>query len=67
MPSRRSVKKGSFGSHFDELVTRFPERDARHTRAEKPKADSKRKAKADPHTLLFNRAWDVAPDKRRPS
>lgn len=67
MPSRRFVQKGSFGSHFDELVTRFPEREPRQQRAEKPKTAPKRKAKSDPHTLLFNRAWEVAPAKRRPN
>jgi hypothetical protein len=44
MPKRRQVKKGSFGSHFDEVVKHFPheettKRDEAHDRRKRSKDD----------------------------
>jgi hypothetical protein len=54
MPHRRTIKKGSFAGHFDELVTHFPD-------PESPKPrdghDRKLKEKLDIHAVLFDQAW----------
>jgi hypothetical protein len=56
MPHRRRVQKGSFESHFDELVEKFPATDA-------PLPNTKRspelQQKIDIHALLFERAWKL--------
>ena len=55
MPGRRPVKKGSFGSHFDEVVTHFP-----HEPAKRGEADPRRKPSKDDgnvHDKLFETAW----------
>jgi hypothetical protein len=60
MPHRRRVQKGSFNSHFDELVAQFP--------AEAPSegVPSQRlpelQEKIDIHALLFQRAWQLDRD-----
>lgn len=64
MPHRRTRKKGSFGGHFDELVTHFPEPE--------PKPDDrsgdnrKLKEKLDIHALLFEQAWRMDQGERGP-
>ena len=62
MPHRRTRKKGSFGGHFDELVTHFPETEAeaKHKR----RAERTRKENLDIHALLFERAWSVERSER---
>ena len=59
MPKRRQVKKGSFGSHFDEVVKHFP-----HEETTKPdKAHDRRKRSKDDgnvHDKLFESAWRKA-------
>ena len=59
MPGKRPVKKGSFGSHFDEVVKHFPHeessvRDKARTR-DKPSKDD-----GDIHDRLFESAWRKA-------
>ena len=60
MPHRRRVQKGSFGSHFDELVTQFP---ADEPSAPPEKKSAKRSAqlqeKISIHALLFQQAWQL--------
>jgi hypothetical protein len=56
MPGRRQVKKGSFGSHFDEVVKHFPH-------AEPAQGDDRRKPSKDDgnvHDKLFESAWRKA-------
>jgi hypothetical protein len=62
MPHRRSVRKGSFDAHFDELVTHFPE----EQRPAKQRAMARRKLKEkiDIHSLLFERAWQMERPER---
>jgi hypothetical protein len=60
MPHRRRLQKGSFGSHFDELVSRFPAVEEQPTSAPgAAKRDPKLQAKIDIHALLFRAAWEV--------
>lgn len=58
VPHRRRVQKGSFATHFDELVVKFP---ALEPQAEvKPSArSSELQEKIDIHARLFARAWQV--------
>ena len=60
MPHRRRVQKGSFGSHFDELVARFP---ADEPSAAPEKKSAERSAelqeKISIHALLFQQAWQM--------
>ena len=62
MPHRRTVKKGSFGGHFDQLVTHFPEKEAEAKR--KRRAPRAMKENLDIHALLFERAWRMEGSER---
>lgn len=58
MPHRRPRQRGSFGSHFDELVVQFPDKHVPHAGA----ADDRERPrelqdKIDIHRLLFEHAW----------
>ena len=56
MPGRRPVKKGSFGSHFDEVVKHFPHEES----AKQGDADQRNKPSQDDgdvHDKLFKSAW----------
>ena len=56
MPGRRPVKKGSFGSHFDEVVKHFPHEEP----AKRGDADERSKPSQDDgdvHDKLFKSAW----------
>jgi hypothetical protein len=62
MPNRRQIKRGSFGTHLDDLVRVF-----------KPEAEPKKghpeERTDDPpnvHDRLFERAWRADADKRDP-
>lgn len=58
MPHRRPRNKGSFTSHFDELVVQFPDRPyARRPKEPPVKRSAELQAKLDVHALLFERAW----------
>lgn len=59
MPHRRDTQKGSFGGHFDELVTHFRHEDGR----QRDKADKRNKPAKDDsniHDKLFESAWRKA-------
>ena len=61
MPHRRTIKKGSFGGHFDELVGHFPEhQQPAATTKDKGKRSAELQEKIDIHALLFERAWSEA-------
>jgi len=62
MPHRRTRKKGSFGGHFDELVTHFP--DAQPEADDSSEADRKLREKLDIHALLFEQAWRLDGERR---
>jgi len=61
MPGRRPVKRGSFGSHFDELVKQFAEE--KHASADSSeRSRERRKSQQEErsiHALLFERAWKL--------
>jgi len=63
MPNRRRKKKGSFGSHFDELVTVFPEKPRRRQTDDA----GREPGKADDRHIndkLFEAAWRKAREQR---
>jgi hypothetical protein len=64
MPHRRKPRKGSFGSHFDELVVQFPPKEAAPSlegdRRQRPR---KLQEKVDIHSALFERARNL--DRKR--
>ena len=62
MPHRRKPEKGSFGGHFDELVTHFP--DAERKPDNVPEKDRKLREKLDIHALLFEQAWRMDEEGR---
>lgn len=58
MPHRRRVQKGSFGSHFDELVAHFPA--SEKPSGERPATRSPEfQEKIDIHAMLFESAWKL--------
>jgi hypothetical protein len=60
MPHRRRVQKGSFASHLDELLAKFPEGERAAPReSSSPKRSPELQEKIDIHALLFARAWEV--------
>jgi hypothetical protein len=64
MPGKRPVKKGSFGSHFDEVVKHFPH-EKPETRPDRGK-DKASDQDTSVHDKLFERAWRSA-KKSQPS
>jgi hypothetical protein len=60
MPHRRTVKKGSFSSHFDDLLKHFAhnkvETSALPRAAQKSPIRPKRKSKISVHQALFERS-----------
>jgi hypothetical protein len=60
MPHQRRVQKGSFGTHFDELVAQFPANEmARSSLTGAAERSPKLQEKIDIHALLFARAWQL--------
>ena len=59
MPHRRPLRRGSFGSHFDELVVHFPSEG--HSKPSDASAGRSQELqdKIDVHRLLFERAWGM--------
>ena len=58
MPHRRPRQRGSFDSHFDELVVQFPDKHAPLAGGtEIGERPSRLQEKIDIHRLLFERAW----------
>jgi len=60
MPHRRRTQKGSFESHFDELVEKFPVTD---TAAASTKRSPELQQKIDIHAALFEQAWQLEGDR----
>jgi hypothetical protein len=63
MPGKRPVKKGSFASHFDEVVKHFPHEES----PEHGEADECRKPPKDDgniHDKLLEGAWRKAAEPR---
>ena len=58
MPGRRQIRKGSFGSHFDEVVKHFPH-EKPETRLDGGK-DKSSDQDASVHDKLFESAWRAA-------
>ena len=58
MPHRRRVQKGSFSSHFDELIVQFPA-PGMQPRNEPSNRSRELQEKLDIHALLFERAWKL--------
>jgi len=60
MPHRRTVQKGSFASHFDDLLKHFSHHQAKASNSppvvEKKSARPKHKPKVSIHQALFERA-----------
>ncbi|WP_155263498.1 hypothetical protein [Sphingomonas segetis] len=64
MPHRRRVHKGSFGSHFDELVARFPADEMPPPpRKAADSRSAKLQEKIDIHAWLFRQAWQVEDER----
>jgi hypothetical protein len=63
MPHRRRKQKGSFGGHFDELVTQFPEGESKR-RDKLDKRDKPSEDNASVHDKLFERAWRKGRDNQ---
>ena len=60
MPHRRQVQKGSFSSHFDELVARFPAGETPSSPGNgSANRSQKLQDKIDIHALLFELAWKL--------
>ena len=63
MPHRRQVQKGSFRSHFDELIVQFPAVDSRPGKNASERSQELQE-KIDIHAALFERAWRLAEEDR---
>ena len=61
MPHRRRVQRGSFGSHFDDLVKHFPDQPA----GDEENARSKNARNG--RDRLFESAWRKSQEKDRPA
>jgi hypothetical protein len=59
MPHRRTVKKGSFGGHLDDLVKHFPHGQPQ-TKTDESEERDRRDREASIHDRLFERAWREA-------
>lgn len=67
MPQRRPRKKGSFGTHFDELVSQFPHEQPT-SNGDSEQRSAKLQEKLDIHRLLFEHAWQLErADIQRPA
>jgi len=62
VPHRRPRKKGSFGSHLDELVALFPEHEPQTKRSQSDR-DAALQEKIDIHARLFESAWGMDADR----
>lgn len=59
MPHRRRVQKGSFDSHFDELVVQFSDESALPSQSGSAQRPTELQERIDIHALLFQRAWQL--------
>ena len=62
MPHRRPRNRGSFDSHFDELVVQFRDEPASHQTSQEPRRSKRLQEKIDIHAMLFRRAWELDED-----
>lgn len=62
MPHRRTIRKGSFGAHFDELVKHFPHERQQPKGDDSEERDSLDEGASSVHDRLFERAWREARD-----
>ena len=62
MPHRRPRNRGSFGSHFDELVVQFRDEPRTHRGANRTGRSKQLQDKIDVHAMLFRRAWELDND-----
>jgi hypothetical protein len=58
MPHRRTIKKGSFAGHFDDLVTHFADADT-NPKGRRGGRNRKLQEKIDIHAALFEQAWQL--------
>ena len=65
MPHRRSVSKGSFGGHFDELVKHFPHGPRQPKSSEVKQRDNGNADERSVHDRLFECAWKKAREEER--
>jgi hypothetical protein len=60
LPHRRPRKRGSFGTHFDELVTQFAPAEApRPDEQETLRRRAELRERVNIHAKLFERAWQL--------
>ena len=59
MPHRRPRKRGSFGSHFDELVEQFPHEPKTPQTDQSSERTAQFQERIDIHRALFERAWQM--------
>ena len=59
MPHRRPRNRGSFGSHFDELVVQFHDEPRTSPGAKETGRSTRLQEKIDIHAMLFRRAWEL--------
>lgn len=62
MPEPRPRRRGSFDSHFDELVVQFREPAPLREINPAPPRSKRLQEKIDIHALLFRRAWELDHD-----
>ena len=62
MPHRRRPQKGSFGGHFDDLVSHFPIDECKNDRSKDHPAGQSEDRSV--HDRLFERAWSKQKDER---
>jgi hypothetical protein len=59
VPHRRPRNRGSFGSHFDELVVQFRDEPRASPGAKETGRSTRLQEKIDIHAMLFRRAWEL--------
>jgi len=65
VPHRRPRERGSFGSHFDELVVQFPAEAKQQAPLSRKARSPELQEKLDVHRKLFERAWRMDRGDRR--
>jgi hypothetical protein len=57
VPHRGEYRKGSFSSHFDDLIAQFPAEPSARETSEASDRSRDLQEKIDLHARLFERAW----------
>jgi hypothetical protein len=57
------MERGSFAGHFDALVPQFPAQAPEAQKKHKQKRSAELQEKLDIHAALFERAWNLDPNK----